>query len=100
MDSTPSADSTTEDKEQEKKGYFSAAVDSISPWGTSRSITPKPKDKDVPPGEGSGLKNQHGGRSADHSTSYWRGLSSRRYPSDCPELNARWFYAVDVSFPQ
>ena len=97
MESTPSADSkgSERDKKQQEKSYLSAAVESISPWGTSRSSTPKPKDKDALPGEGSGLKNQHGG---GHSTSYWRGLSRRRYPSDCPELNARWFYAIDVRF--
>lgn len=102
MDSTP-ADRNEEKKGQEKS-YLSAAVGSITPWGTSRSAsgsrssTPKPKDtsKEGVPGEGSGLKNQHGGRNADHSTA-WKGLSRRRYPSDCPELNARWFYAVDVS---
>jgi hypothetical protein len=95
----PSADSKdTEQKgEKQEKSYLSAAVGNISPWSSSRSTTPRPKDKsdkDAVPGEGSGLKNQHGG---DHSSSYWRGLSKKRYPSDCPELNARWFHAVDVS---
>ena len=97
--STPAADRSSSASEQDKKGqekeksYLSAAVESISPWGSSRSSTPKPRGKEKE-GEGSGLKNQHGG---DHSSGYWRGLSRRRYPSDCPELNARWFYAVDVS---
>ncbi|KAG0652365.1 putative phospholipase [Hyphodiscus hymeniophilus] len=103
MDSTPVLSETnkSDEKKGQEKGYLSAAVDSIYPWGassssTSRSSTPKPRDasKDtLPPGEGSGLKNQHGGRNADHG---WKGLSRRRYPSDCPELNARWFYAVDI----
>lgn len=75
------------------KSYLAAAVESISPWSTARSSTPKPKTESLP-GEGSGLKNQHGG---DHSTTYWRGLSSKRYPPDCPPLTARWFHAVDVS---
>jgi len=81
-----------QEKKEKERSYLSAAVESISPWGTSRTSTPKPKEKEK--SEGSGLKNQHGG---DHSTSYWKGLSRRRYPPDCPELNARWFYAVDVS---
>ena len=104
MNSTPT-DKLNDEKKGQEKSYLSAAVESITPWGTrsasgsgSRSSTPRPKDasKDWVPGEGSGLTNQHGGRGADHSSA-WRGLSRRRYPSDCPELNARWFYAVDVS---
>jgi len=91
-------DSTPENKsEKPEKSYLSAAVESFSPWGpssSSRSSTPKP----LPPiatktPEGSGLKNQHAG---DHTTQHWRGLSSARYPSDCPPLNPRWYYAVDV----
>jgi hypothetical protein len=108
MDSMPSEPNKSDEKKGQEKGYLSAAVGSIYPWGNSgsetpagaslsRSITPRLKDTSVP-GEGSGLKNQHGGRSANHSTTYWRGLSRKRYPSDCPPLNARWFYAVDVSF--
>jgi hypothetical protein len=100
MDSTPPGKSSEQEKKGQDKSYLSAAVESISPWSSSRSSTPKPKDKERDKGkgsgEGSGLKNQHGG---DHSTTYWRGLSRKRYPSDCPELNARWFYAVDVRFP-
>ena len=99
MDSAPAVFDVN--KSEEKKGYLSAAVGSIYPWGasgssTSRTSTPKPKDasRDHLPGEGSGLKNQHGGLNAEHS---WRGLSRRSYPNDCPDLNARWFYAVDVS---
>jgi hypothetical protein len=91
MNSTPADKISEQEKKGQDKSYLSAAVESISPWSNSRSSTPKPKEKEK--GEGSGLKNQHGG---DHSTTYWRGLSKRRYPNDCPELNARWFYAVDV----
>ncbi|KAH6674148.1 DDHD domain-containing protein [Halenospora varia] len=82
------------DKGSEKveKSYLTSAVESISPWGGSRSSTPKPTQT-INPGEASGLKNQHGG---DHASQHWYGLSSRDYPTDCPTLNARWFYAVDV----
>lgn len=74
-----------------EKSYLSGALESMSAWGVpSRSSTPKPV---TAPGEGSGLKNQHGG---DHNTQHY-GISSKRYPSDCPPLNARWFYAVDVN---
>ena len=100
MDSTPAERISEQEKKGQDKSYLSAAVDSISPWSSSRSSTPKPKEKgsgkERGSREGSGLKNHHGG---DHSKSYWRGLSRRRYPSDCPELNARWFYAVDASPP-
>jgi len=86
-------DPTLETKtEKQEKSYLSAAVESISPWGGSRSSTPKPTATTAA-GEGSGLKNQHGG---DHVTQSWHGLSLKRYPPDCPALNARWFYAVDV----
>ena len=89
MDSTPESKS-----EKPEKSYLSAAVESISnPWGSSRSSTPKPIASTSVPGEASGLKNQHGG---DHQT-HWHGLSLRRYPPDCPPLEARWFQAVDVS---
>lgn len=77
--------------EKQERSWAGAAVEAITPWGGSRSSTPRP----APPAGtvgGSGLKNQHGGY---HSTHQW-GLSSKRYPSDCPALEARWFYAVDV----
>ena len=88
-----------EKEPQEKapeKSYLSGAIESISPWGTSRSTTPKPPPTArAGPGEGSGLKNvnQHGGYQNSHQL---YGLSSRKYPNDCPPLVARWFYAVDV----
>ena len=93
MDSTPADKTSEQEKKAQDKSYLSAAVESISPWSNSRSSTPKPKDKEKARGEGSGLKNQHAG---DQNTTYWRGLSKSHYPSDCPDLNARWFYAVDV----
>lgn len=75
-----------------EKSYLTAAVESITPWSTSRSSTPKPAAT-VDPAEASGLRNQHGG---DHTTQHWHGLSLKDYPADCPSLKARWFYAVDV----
>lgn len=89
MDPTPENKSEKQDKQE--RSYLSAAVESIT-WGNSRSSTPKPASTSLP-GEGSGLKNQHGGYQTTHQ---WHGLSSKRYPSDCPPLNARWFYAVDI----
>jgi hypothetical protein len=93
MDSLTSPVNNKAKEEKSEKSYLSAAVESISPWGGSRSSTPKPAPANTGPREGSGLKNQHGG---DHHTQHWHGLSLKRYPSDCPPLNARWFYAVDV----
>jgi hypothetical protein len=85
MDPTPESKS-----EKPEKSYLTAAVESTF-WGGSRSSTPKPAS--ATPRESSGLKNQHG---EDHTRPSWRGLSSKRYPPDCPPVNARWFYAVDV----
>lgn len=86
MDPTPESKS-----EKPEKSYLTAAVDSISPWGSSRSSTPKaapsPTSRETPE-----LKNQHGG---DHTTQAW-GFGAHRYSPDCPPLNARWYYAVDV----
>ncbi|KAG4029382.1 hypothetical protein MFRU_016g01350 [Monilinia fructicola] len=75
-----------------ERSYLSAAVESISPWGGSRVSTPKATTPTFP-GEGSGLKNQHGG---DHSTNHWHGWSTKNYPLDCPPLNPRWYHAVDI----
>ncbi|KAL7268655.1 hypothetical protein RUND412_008715 [Rhizina undulata] len=33
---------------------------------------------------------------SDHTVSFRHKLSLREYPPDCPPLNVRWFYAVDV----
>ncbi|KAK0109026.1 hypothetical protein ONS96_002860 [Cadophora gregata f. sp. sojae] len=78
--------------EKPEKSYLSTAVDSISPWGGSRSSTPKPTSAAVL-GKGSGFKHQRGG---DHTIQNWHGFSSKRYPPDCPALNTRWFHAVDI----
>lgn len=65
--------------EKIEKSYLSAAVESISPWGGSRSATPKVAVTGEV-GGGSGLKNSHGG---DHSTQPWLGIRAGDYPSDC-----------------
>lgn len=69
-------------------------LESISPWGPSRSTTPKPPN---PLGEAErsvdGFGKQQGG---DHAVRHRHQLSLRNYPRDCPALNVRWFYAVDV----
>lgn len=65
--------------ERPEKSYLSAAVDSMSPWGGSRSSTPKPASI-TGSGEASGLKNQHGG---DATTQHWHGIRSKDYPVDC-----------------
>ncbi|TVY92457.1 putative phospholipase, mitochondrial [Lachnellula willkommii] len=75
-----------------EKSYLTAAVESIT-WSSSRSSTPKPAPTSAAgPAEASGLRNQHGG---DHTAHHW-GLGRKEYPHDCPVLNVRWFYAVDV----
>jgi hypothetical protein len=79
--------------EKTEKSYFSAAVESVTPWGSfARSTTPKPATTAFT-GEGSGLKNQYGGYQSTYQS---LGVASTKYPADCPPLNARWFYAVDV----
>ncbi len=74
-----------------EKSYLAAAVESISPWSTSRSSTPKPRPASTG-GPGSATQ-----PALDHALNHRNGISSKRYPQDCPPLNARWFYAVDVS---
>ena len=68
-------------------------LDSISPWA-SRSTTPKNGEKassdKAPP---AGLNQQHG---SDHRVNHRHRPSIRDYPDDCPPLNVKWFYAVDV----
>lgn len=93
MSSTPDRTSTPSNEKPEKS-YLTAAVGSLNPWGSSRTATPDPFTSGNAKDEGSGLKNQHG---KDFRTPKRHGIGSRRYPPDCPPLNARWFYAVDVS---
>lgn len=64
-------------------------LDSLSPW-TSKSATPKPVG-DLPPPQ---LGQWQG---ADHRVDHRTRFGPRDYPEDCPMLNTRWFYAVDVS---
>jgi hypothetical protein len=80
--------------EKAEKSYLSAAVESVT-WGSSRSSAPKPAATAFS-GEESGLKNQHGGYQSTYQS---HGVSSTKYPSDCPPMNAKWFYAVDVCSP-
>jgi hypothetical protein len=77
------------DKKAEKS-YLASAVDSINPWGGSRSTTPTPKD----PQPSVAAPNTN-----DHATNPYYGLSLQRYPRDCPPLNVQWFHAVDVGSP-
>ena len=79
-------------KASETKSYLPAVnLASFSPWG-SRSTTPKPAQTEGTGGNG-GLGKQKGG---DHVISHRHRLSLKRYPRDCPPLNVKWYYAVDV----
>lgn len=71
-------------------------LESISPWA-SRTSTPKPGQSkgEEKPSPGSVAQPQQGG---DHRISHRHRLSPKSYPEDCPPLNIRWFYAVDVWF--
>lgn len=80
------------DKKAEKS-YLASAVDSINPWGGSRSATPTPKDPQA------SQQTQPPVNPGDHAINPLYGQSFRRYPPDCPKLNVQWFYAVDVSGP-
>ena len=77
----------------------SSLLGSIPRWNNSQNTSLKP-DSD----EGGTLKDkdkdrdrlvQSSGR--DHTQSMRPLPSPRRYPSDCPPLKTRWFYAVDVA---
>lgn len=68
-------------------------LESFSPW-TSRSNTPKLDRKEDGGNTASGLGQQQGG---DHIVNLRNRFSLRVYPEDCPSLNIRWYYAVDVS---
>ena len=85
------ADNKPSSSDRSERSYLSAAVESITPWAGSRSVTPKTRSVTDPP-EISGLQNQHGG----YHGARRRYMSFKHYPSDCPPLNVRWFYAVDV----
>jgi hypothetical protein len=82
----------------ENKSYLSAGLGALSPWGGSRSTTPKSQSRSetgrAVGSDGNALARQQGG---DHTVSHLHGISAKRYPKDYPPLNARWFYAADVS---
>ncbi|KAI9787574.1 MAG: hypothetical protein M1839_000105 [Geoglossum umbratile] len=78
----------------EKKSYLLPTF--ASPWQSapnSRSSTPKPSQPSSETVGTGQLGMQQGG---DHTISHRHWLSLKKYPPDCPPLNARWFYAVDV----
>ncbi|KAJ5310498.1 uncharacterized protein N7443_002959 [Penicillium atrosanguineum] len=60
----------------------------FSPWSTPRSSTPQP-DRSLGPDV------LHRSQGEDHTVTHRNRLSQRNYPSDCPPLKVRWFYAVD-----
>ena len=68
-------------------------LESFSPW-TSRSNTPKLDSNENGGYPTDGLGKQQGG---DHIVNPRNRFSLRDYPEDCPLLNVRWYYAVDVS---
>jgi hypothetical protein len=78
-------------KASETKSYLPVSLGSFSPWG-SRSTTPKPAQTEGT-GRDGGLGRQKGG---DHTISHRHRLSLRQYPRDCPPLNVKWYYAVDI----
>lgn len=68
-------------------------LESFSPW-TSRSNTPKLDSKEDGGNTTGGLGQQQGG---DHIVNPRNRFNLGVYPEDCPSLNIRWYYAVDVS---
>lgn len=60
---------------------------SFSPWSTPKSSTPQ-LDRPGP----DALQRSQG---EDHTVTHRHRLGLRHYPSDCPPLKVRWFYAVD-----
>lgn len=68
-------------------------LDSFSPWA-SRSNTPRLDSMEGGRYTAEGLGKQQGG---DHVVNPRNRFSLRDYPEDCPSLNVRWYYAVDVS---
>ncbi|KAJ0120134.1 DDHD domain-containing protein [Diaporthe amygdali] len=83
------ASGSAADKKAEKSTWASA-VESINPWSVSRSSTPTPREPPAPPAP---KPTNQGG---DHSINPIYGISSRRYPPDCPPLKVQWFHAVDI----
>ena len=78
----------------DNKSYLSAGINAISPWG-SRTSSPKPQAAaPEAPIEDANFRNLRGG---DHTVSHRHRISPKNYPRDCPSMNVKWFYAVDVS---
>jgi len=77
-----------------EKSYLTSAVESISPWTTGRPATPKQKEEGGVAADAKAAQ-----RGGDHSVGRSHGISTRRYPEDCPPLKTKWFYAVDVRLP-
>jgi DDHD domain len=72
----------------------SSLLGTISPWNISRGTTPRPKEDNA---DNKQIQEQlRKSRGQDHTHSNRPLPSPRRYPPDCPPLNPRWFYAVDV----
>ncbi|KAI9724757.1 MAG: hypothetical protein M1812_000032 [Candelaria pacifica] len=78
----------------DNKSYLSAGINAISPWG-SRTSSPKPAPAAVveAPVDDASLRNL---RRGDHTISHRHSISLKNYPRDCPSVNVKWFYAVDV----
>ncbi|KAH7026274.1 DDHD domain-containing protein [Microdochium trichocladiopsis] len=85
----------TTDKKPEKS-YFASAVESINPWGASRSSTPTPKDGTAPPPSKPAAGGTAPKKADDHSINSLYGRSFKSYPPDCPPLKVMWFHAIDI----
>jgi len=92
---TSAKPSDTTDKKPEKS-YFASAVESINPWGTSRSNTPTPKDRIPLPSQKPAPATNAAKKAEDHSINSLYGRSVKTYPPDCPPLQVMWFHAVDI----
>ncbi|KAI9842581.1 MAG: hypothetical protein M1838_003068 [Thelocarpon superellum] len=80
------------------KSYLSAGLGGLSPWGAKASTAKAstmtgPDAAAAAPASDSAPAVQQGG---DHALNPRHRLDPKSYPRDCPPLNARWFYAVDV----
>lgn len=79
------------------RSYLSETLSAYSPWGSTRTSTPKPPDghgddgpiaapSPTPPAQ----------RGGDHSVRMRRKIKREDYPRDCPRLAVQWYHAVDV----
>ncbi|KAF2746835.1 DDHD-domain-containing protein [Sporormia fimetaria CBS 119925] len=76
-----------------KPGFLAAGINALSPW-TPRSSTPKPPPIQTKDAEEKGALGRQ--RGTDHIVSHRPRISLKKYPSDCPPLEVRWFHAVDI----